>query len=169
MTDPRIPQLVAEWNRQREALLAFDPDIIEDQAALLDTLDGNTDALDFVAFWCRAALADEAMAIGLRTIIADNQMRLQRLLARAEKKRGVAMSLMDAIGEKKITRPDITITVNAGRHKVFVSDETELPDAYVRIKREPNKVAILEALENGEEVPGANLSNRTSTLTIRTK
>jgi hypothetical protein len=169
MTQPRIPPLGADGEWQKAALIAFDPEIVEDQAALLDTLDGEAGALDFIAFWCRAALADEAMAIGLRTIIADNQMRLQRLLARAEKKRGVAMSLMDAIGERRIVRPDLTITVNAGRQKVIVSDEQALPDAFVRVKREPNKIAILEALELGETVPGAALSNRQSQLTIRTK
>jgi hypothetical protein len=169
MTHPRIPQLVAEWKRQKAALIAFDPDIIEDMTALIDTIDGITDAFDFVAFWCRAAREDEAMATAVALMEYDLKLRKQRLVARAEKKRDVALCLMDAIGEKKITRPDITITVNAGRQKVIVSDETELPDAYVRIKREPNKTAILEDLEQGKPVPGATLSNRTSTLTIRTK
>ena len=169
MTDPRIPALAAEWNRQREALIAFDPNLLTDEVALHDTLEGIADAGDFIAFWCRKAREDEAMATGLSTMLADMQMRKQRLLARAEKQRDIAMCLMDAIGETKIVRPDLTISVNAGRQKVLVTDENALPNAYVRIKREPNKLAILEALEQGELVPGATLSNRTSTLTIRTK
>lgn len=169
MTDPRIPRLAAEWNRQRDALLAYDPELLSDELTLTDTLDGCTDAGDFITYWCRQAREDEAMATGLSTMLADMQMRKQRLLARAEKRRDVALALMDAIGEKKIVRPDITISVSPGRQKVIVSDETALPDAFVRIKREPNKTAILEELEQGKPVAGATLSNRTSILAIRTK
>ena len=169
MSDPRISMLAAEWHRQREALIAFDPDLLTDDDALIDTLDGLAGAFDFIAHWCRRAREDEAMASGLSGLLADMQMRKQRLLARAEKQRDVAMCLMDAIGEKKIIRPDLTISVNVGRQKVIVSDETQLPDHLVRIKREPNKVAILEELEQGKPVPGATLSNRQNQLTIRSK
>lgn len=169
MSDPRIPRLAAEWHRQREALLAYDPELLSDELALTDTLDGCTDAGDFVAFWARKAREDEATVEALRSIIDDMWTRSQRLSSRAAKQRTLAMALMDAIGEKKIVRPDITVAISPGRPKVIISDETALPEAYVRTKREPNKVAILEALEQGKSVPGATLSNRTPTLTIRTK
>lgn len=169
MSDPRIPVLAAEWNRQREALLAFDPDLLNDALALTDTIDGLADAGDFIAFWCRRAREDEAMAKALRSMQADMTERYNRLESRAEKQRSIAMVLMDAIGETKIVRPDITISVNAGRQKVIVSDETQLPDHLVRIKREPNKAAILEELEQGKPVAGATLSNRQNQLTIRSK
>ena len=169
MTDPRIPRLAAEWNRQKADLLAYDSDLIDDELALTDTLDGLADAGDFIAFWARKAREDEAMADALSDMIGDMDTRRGRLRARAIKQRDLALCLMDSIGEKKIVRPDLTISVNAGRQKVVITDENQIPDRYVRIKREPNKTAILEALENGSPVLGAALGNRTSTLTIRTK
>lgn len=169
MIDPRIPRLAAERNRLREGLLQDFPELAEDEVALNDTLDGITDAGDYIAFWCRQAREDEARAKALQSLIDDMQVRKQRLLNRAEKRREVAMSLMDAIGETKITRADMTITVNAGRQKVVITDENEIPDRYCRIKREPDKTAIRDALEAGNPVLGAELSNRTSQLTIRSK
>ena len=169
MTDPRIPRLAAEWNRQKADLIAYDPDILSDELALTDTLDGLADAGDFIAFWCRKAREDEAMATGLSTLLADMQTRKQRLLTRAERQRDLAMALMDSIGERKIVRPDMTITVNAGRQKVVITDENEIPDRYCRVTRTPDKTAIRDALENGNPVLGAALSNRTSQLTIRSK
>ena len=122
-----------------------------------------------MAYWCRQASKDEALAASLRSIIADNQTRLQRLCASADRKRGVALDAMEAIGEKRIIRPDMTITVSAGRQRVVITDEGELPGAYFVVRREPDKMAIREELEQGRPVPGATLSNKTSTLTIRTK
>ena len=167
--DPRIPRLVAEWNRQKADLIAYDSDLLDDEQALTDTLDGLTDACDFVVFWARKAREDEATVSALTSMLADMQMRKQRYQARAERQRDLARCLMDAIDEKKIVRPDITVSVNAGRQKVIVSDETQLPDHLVRIKREPNKIAILEELEQGRPVSGATLGNQTPTLTIRSK
>ena len=169
MTDPRVPRLAAEWNRQKADLIAYDSDLIDDELALTDTLDGLADAGDFIAFWARKAREDEAMAEALRSIIDDMWTRKQRLSSRADKQRSLALCLMDAIGEKKIVRPDMTITVNAGRQKVIVTDENRVSDAFKKVVKTIDKTAIREALDTGETVPGAMLSNFTQTLTIRTK
>ena len=161
--------LAAEWHRQREALLTAYPELLVDEDVFLDTLDGITEAADFIAHWARQAREDEAMAKALRAMQADMTERYNRLEARADKRRSVALALMNAIGKKKIIRPDLTITVQAGRPAVRITDDAALPDEFCRTVRSPNKTAIRDALELGEPVPGAVLSNQEPTLTIRTK
>jgi hypothetical protein len=52
---------------------------------------------------------------------------------------------------------------------VVITNKEALPEQFIRIKREEDKVAIKDALKRGEIVPGAELSNGGETLTIRRK
>ena len=47
-----------------------------------------------------------------------------------------------------------------------IAEGTELPDEFMRIKKEPNKTALKEALQNGEIIEGVNLVDKVS-LVIR--
>jgi len=64
---------------------------------------------------------------------------------------------MEVMGLDKIDRPDCRVTLGSAREKADVFDETLLPDEYVRIKREPAKTDILNALKLGREIPGAKI------------
>ena len=47
-----------------------------------------------------------------------------------------------------------------------IIDDTLVPDAFCRFKREVSKTAIKDAINAGEEVPGAVLDNGSETLRI---
>lgn len=67
----------------------------------------------------------------------------------------------------KLKAGTFSITVSEGPEHVVVDDETKLPEAFVRVKREPNKSAILEAYKkDGELVAGTHIE-RSVTLRIR--
>jgi len=51
------------------------------------------------------------------------------------------------------------VSIRAGKASVVITDEQALPDAYIRTKREPDRVALLADLMQGEIIPGAVLSN----------
>ena len=60
------------------------------------------------------ALADEALATGLKGRIAEMQDRLDRLQDRAAKRRQIAKDVMVELDLKKITAPDFTVSVRPG-------------------------------------------------------
>src|SRR6516164_7570340 len=85
----------------RDRIRAEDPYI--DEQTLADTVDGLTDVHDIIAAIIRAALADEALATGLKGRIAEMQDRLARLQDCAAKRRQIAKDVMVELDLKKIT------------------------------------------------------------------
>lgn len=167
--DRKAHLAVEEYRRARQALLDEYPELAGDEPALLDTLEGMTDAADVVALHIRLARDDEAMAHGLDNIIKGLAERLQRYIARASRNRGVALSVMQETGLRKVTMPDFTASVRPTPPKVVVTDVDKIPDSLFRVSRSPDLRAIKEAIESGETVSGAEISNGGESLSIRVK
>lgn len=76
---------------------------------------------------------------------------------------------MEAAGITKITCPLFTITCAKGREVVVIDDENQIPDELMRVKTEiaPDKAAILKALKEGAEVPGAHIERGQSSIRIK--
>lgn len=161
--------LIEEYRRARESLLTEFPELADDDRALADTLDGETDAGDVIAKLIRDAREDEALAGGLGEMLADMVTRKARFLARAGKRRSFALTLMNAIGWQKIERPDFTAAVRNTPPSVKITDDILIPDNLCKFTRTPDKPAIKQALQRGETVSGATLNNGSQSLTILTK
>lgn len=155
--------LVAELREKLKVEYGLD----DDDQTLADTLEGAFDLNEQIARIARDALRSEAMAAGIAMLIKDTMTRKARLEHRAEKLRGIVRWAMSESGTKKIPADDMTLSLSPARAPLLIDEDAELPDRLTRIKREPNKIAIREAIEAGEEVPGARLGNASMTLTIK--
>lgn len=154
----------------REQLLATYPGLAEDDQALADTIEGETDFNALVVALIDSAEDDKAMALAIGSRIADLQARQSRIDARVEKKRSVVAAAMEAAGVRKIEEAAFTISLRNNPGKLIVTDEAAIPTEYWRekITRSIDKKSLADALAAGS-VPGADLSNGSVSLTIRTK
>lgn len=152
----------------RDRIRTIEPDI--DEQTLADTVEGLTDLHEIVQAIIRSALAEEALAKGLRCRISEMQDRLHRFEDRASKRRQVAKDVMVELGLKKLTAPDFTVSVRPGTPALMVIDEDAVPKTYwepgePRLRRQ----ILTNDLKQGEEVAGAALSDPLPFLVVRTR
>ena len=152
----------------RDRIRAQDPQI--DEQTLADTVEGLTDLHEILQAVIRAALADEAMARGLKCRISDMQGRLDRLEDRASKRRQIAKDVMVELDLKKLTAPDFSASLRPGMPALVVLDEDAVPKTYwepgePRLRRQ----VLASDLKGGAEVAGATLSNPEPVLSVRTR
>jgi hypothetical protein len=158
---------IAEWLAIREHLLSEFPDI--DPATLRDSIDGETALLDVVAGLLTDALDDEYTCEAITMSIKDRQARRDRYELRAIRRREAALKIMQAIGERKIERPEFTASIRATPPAVVVEDQSQLGSYHLRAKYEPDKERIKTTILAGVSVPGAHMTNGGETLTIRVR
>jgi hypothetical protein len=152
----------------RERIKTQDPEL--DEQTLTDTVEGLTDVHEILAAIVRAALADEALATGLKSRIAEMQERLERLQERAAKRRQIVKDTMVELDLKKLTAPDFSVSVRPGMPALLVIDEAAVPSIYWE-PREPrlDRQGLLAELKQGAEITGVTLSNPEPVLSVRTK
>jgi hypothetical protein len=152
----------------RDRLLAEDPSL--DEQTLADTVEGLTDLHEILAAIIRAALADEALANGLKGRIAEMVDRRERLQDRAVKRRQIARETMTELDLKKITAPDFTASLRLGMASLVVLDEASIPSIYWE-PRDPklDRATLTAKLKQGTEIAGVTLSNPEPALSVRTR
>ena len=141
-----------------------------DDETLADTLEGLTDLTDLLAEVIRSALEDEAFCDALKVRISEMRERAGRLALRAEKKRQLVGETMVEADLKRLTLPDLTISLRPGPAPLVVTAEDAIPGPFW--KAQPPKLdrqGLSLALKAGENIPGAILSNPQPCLSVRTK
>ena len=152
------------------ALLEADPQMRDDDALFLDMLDGEgADALDLLRAALRASLDADAQARACKGRIGQLAERQRRHEARAEALAAAVHQAMRDLGLPRLRDPEFTASRREGGERVEIGRIDLLPERYVRIRREPDKAALLAALKAGEAIPEATLARGEETLTVRTK
>ena len=141
-----------------------------DEETLADTASGESNLTDMIGVVVRSMLDDRAFATALRERKSDMQARLERLEQRAEKKRVLVIEVMERAGLKKLTEPDFTASLRAGRPPIVLIDEEAVPAEYWRPQpAKLDKHQLYSALRDGRDIPGAALANAEPTISVRTR
>jgi len=167
MQQPLLNELTT-YEFLRERLKQDFPDTEEE--CLLDTLEGMTDLHEMLSELLRSRLDDLAFATALRSRISDMQERLSRFDTRADKKKQLAISVMERARINKLEEVDFTASLRASAPSLLVTAEDQIPDVYWN--PQPAKLdrqALLRDLKSSTKVPGASLDNGGLTLAVRTK
>lgn len=164
----RLEFAAVTYRAIRDRIQAEDPQI--DEQTLADTVEGLADLHEIIAAIVRAALADEALATGLKGRIAEMQERFDRLQDCAAKRRQIAKDVMVELDVKKITAPDFTVSIRPGMPSLLVLDEAAVPSIYWQ-PRDPrlDRQGLLNDLKVGADIKGVALSNPEPVLSVRTR
>lgn len=143
----------------------------EDEQLFLDTLDGETGAMDLLDAAIEAEQADRTLVEAITSRIAALCARADRIDMRADAHRRVQMQIMRAMDVKKMERPLATLSIRPGSVSVRITDEASIPTQLLTVKTitSPDKRAIRAQIEAGEVVPGAELVRGEDTLAMRVK
>ncbi len=163
-----LAEAVKGYQSLREQFLAMWPELIDDNAALHDTLQGATNLDEMIILVMRATMEREDSAKAIAERIETLKRRKDRLEAGAQKLRAMALQAMQEAGLKKIAAPDFSLSVGQGKPKVLIIDEDLIPDRLCRITRTPSKTMIADEMAAGRDVPGATRSNAQSFLRVST-
>jgi len=150
-----------------KALIAEFPALQEDEDLRRDTLEGETTLHAIMERLLALSIESRVMADAVTTMIEKNVERRDRLKKRADFYRAFMHRLLQAADIKSLDLPAGKVSISHTPPSVVVNNPDELPDIYIRVKREPDKAALKEALKRGETIPGASLSNGGTTIHVR--
>jgi len=168
MSHPLDPTFV---RAQIELLRISHPGIWDDgdEILLADMLEAETDLHGFLARVVDRTDDAEEIIDGVESKMTERKARKARFEQRYEAMRALAFKLMQQANVKKVELAAATLSVRAGQPKVIITDEAALPENCIRVRKEPDKIAIKERLARGEPVPGAEMSNAEPVLSMRVK
>ena len=150
-------------------MLAAYPELLDDEELRADMLEAET-SLPAIASKIVTARAERlAYAEGLDGLIKTLTERRDRWARGADGLKGLLLKLMATAKLPKLTLPEATISVTAGRSTVSIVDVEQLPQGAFALVRQPDKSAIKAMIEAGDDVPGAALVTGENVLTIRQK
>ena len=141
----------------------------DDDQTVVDTVDGETDAVEALRRTVRLALEADAHAEACKALCEQYADRRKVLEDRAERYRGAVASFLQEVGEKSVRLPEGTVSWRAANPKVIGTPPAtaDLPDRCVKFTRVRHDPSVREALEDGVIIPGLSLSNGGVALTIR--
>lgn len=152
-----------------KALLANIKDIIgDDEEAAADAVEGETDLRETIHAAIRRVGELEALADGLKAYGETIAKRQHRLSETAKRIRTAICSAMETGSIKSLELDIATATCKPVPPSVIINEEAQVPSKFW--KPQPpklDKAAVLKALKEKEDVPGARLSNGGQTVSLK--
>lgn len=141
----------------------------EDDQTVIDTVEGETDAIDALRWAVRMALEAEAHAEACKALSASYADRRKVLEDRAARYRASVAAFLQEVGEKSVRLPEGTIGWRAAEPQLIgnIPSPSDLPDWAVKFPRSRDEAAIKQGLRDGLTIDGLSLSNGGVALSIR--
>ena len=143
----------------------------DDDEAIHDAVEGETNLFEAIDAGLERLSEIDGLLVGLSKVMEKMKLREGRFKRQQEAIRTAICVAMEAAVIKKVERPTATVTRKAVAPTAIITDETLLPADYFSIPKtpdpKPDKRLILAALKDGEDVPGAELSNGSETIQIK--
>lgn len=162
-----IQRAMAAWMEARQGLLAFNPQLADDESAVAELMRTETADVDAImAALIRASIEAEMMASAVRQRreeLAGRQNRWEKL---RDSTRVTATAIHEILGWPTIREPDFTASKGTSAGGVRITNADIVPDEFCKIERIPRKIEIGVALDAGREVAGAEKSNSSVYLRI---
>ena len=165
-----IQQVVSAY-QQLLAALSADPDLVDDESAIIAALQQSPDANpDAILDRMLEALAYAQLRVAEAEWIANEAARKKaRYTGRADQLRATILAVLEAIQRKRFRSRWGTASVRDGVDRARITDVAQLPDEYVfeELVRHPKLPAILADLQEGVVIAGAEISNGGPSLVVR--
>lgn len=145
------------------------PDLLDDDDTWQLALESETDVKEYLRTVERKREDAAALEEALSSTIDALRQRKARFERREQAMRALMFSAMQWADLTKVELAEATLSIRNGAPKVIITDEAAIPDEFMRVRREPDKILIKDALSNFEDVPGATMSNAESVLSVRVK
>lgn len=140
---------------------------ISDPEVIHDTLEGQTSIFELLDWMLNKESEETFNQEAIKSRIESLSQRKKASEGRQHSIRGLIERTMGLIGEKKIKRPEATLTLSDKKPSITHIDEALLNEKFFVVKKEPSRTLINEAIKNGEAVEGVLMSNGGVTLTVR--
>jgi hypothetical protein len=165
------PLNIAALERQIEDLIASYPELAEDETLRADMIDGETDATKILSRVVNRMQEADAMCAAIVKRKNDLDARHARYERESDAMRSLAFRIMNAANVRKMPLPEATLSISTRPPAVMINDLGQIPAGFTVTKTEvkPDREKIRLALKEGQEVPGAYLTNGSETLSVRVK
>ena len=141
----------------------------DDEDTLLDTLDGETDAVDVLGKLIQERLEVLGYEATNKELAEQYKRRADKMASKADAINQQMRHLLNAMGVKKVNHALATVSITKPRWSVEVVDEAQVPTQLKITTSKPDLRAIKKILDDGEPVPGCRPKVGYEGITVRTK
>lgn len=139
-----------------------------DEEFIRDTIEGETNVRELIAALVAHEAEDLAVLEGISDLIKKLRDRCARLEGRINTRRALIASGMEISAIDKLETPAGTVSVKNVPPSVRVIEEADIPPRFWKPQAPKlDKKELLAALKAKEIIPGAELSNGSRTIQIR--
>lgn len=168
MSERNLTREIAAAKALKESLAVHLGDGDEAILFLADAIEGETNLHETIRRVMAEVAEAEILEHGLSAMIDEYEARKHRIKKRISRLEACIEQAM-MVGEiKRLTFPDVTLTLRNNPPSIEIVNEAEVPAAYWKA-RDPtlDKRAIAAAMKAGAVIPGAVMGNGSQSLQIR--